>query len=106
MVYGHDTIKRTDPHEDIDLANDLLSSGVPKSRVKDIFKDRIHEEELQNILDESRGEQQESSRFNSARLGAVASDIERLVEEAKAPDDFIDPLYLQIMKGELYIVIL
>ena len=100
MVY--DGVKHSDRNQDIFFSNNLLYSGAPKERrVKAIFKDRrIHEEELEDMLDESR-EEHNTSRFDNTRLRVIALDIERLVEEAKqAPEDFTDPLCLQLMKGE------
>ena len=86
-------MKHTSDRGDIALANELLSSGVAKSRVMQIFQDRIHEDDLDSIADESRGD------YDSSRLDAVAGDIKKLVEEAEAPEDFLDPLYQQLMKG-------
>ena len=63
---------------DISLANELLNSGVPVSRVKEIFKNRIDDEELEDVIKETRD-------YDGPGVGAIAPDIRRLVDEAKAP---------------------
>ncbi len=84
--------RRTNPKEDIALAGELLSSGVSKSRVQEIFKDRLDEVQLKNVVDESRD--------NEVSSRPVSKEIKRLVEEAKPPKDFVDPLYMQLMRGK------
>lgn len=88
----HDGVRSAGSGEDVALANELLNSGVPVSRVKEIFKNRIDDDELENVLDETRD-------YDGPSFSAVAPDIRRLVDEAQAPDDFLDPLYLHLMKG-------
>ncbi len=79
------------PTKDIALAEKLLSSGVPQSKVKEIFKNRIDEDDLNYVVEESRD--------HDGSPIAVSPDIKRLVKEAQAPEDFLDPLYEHLMKG-------
>ena len=84
-------IQRANSGEDVALANKLLASGVPESKVKQLFKNRIDEDELNSVVQETRDD--------ASRQSTVEPEIKRLVEEAKAPEEFLDPLYMQLMKG-------
>ena len=88
--HRHRPSRYSNPKEDIALAGGLVSSGVPQSRVREIFKDRIHEAELDNVIDERR----------DGSTIEVSPDIKRLVDEVKPPKEFVDPLYMQLMKGK------
>ena len=92
-------IKRTNSGEDIALENELLTSGVPETRVKEIFKNRIDNEELENIVEETRENE-------DTRLGVITPDVRRLIEEVKTPNNFVDPLYSQLMKGMISVKII
>jgi hypothetical protein len=85
------SMRRGSSTEDLALANKLLSSGVSQTRVKEIFKDRIDDNDFESVVEESRETEHHTNE--------VAPDIKRLVDEAQPPKDFLDPLYMQLMKG-------
>jgi len=77
--------------EDLILVNDLVESGVPAHRVKEIFSSRIAAKDLERLIGNG-------NRHVTHRSVQVEPDIKKLVVEMKAPDDFIDPLYQHLMK--------
>lgn len=78
-------------NEETVLAIELLEAGVPKDRVKELFRERIHPEDLQDLMDESHLNE------NKKHI-SVDPKIKRLVDGMIAPDDFIDPLYQHLIK--------
>ena len=76
MDYNEETIR----------AIELLEAGVPKARVKELFHQKIHPNDLNELMDENR------------RNKMVDPNIKRLVDEMRAPEGFMDPLYNHLMK--------
>ena len=81
-----------DDSDDISLAKEMLNAGIPRGRVKELFTGKIKESRLDALFDDSPG------RKNGNMLQSSRNEIEELVNQAKAPDDFIDPLFLQLME--------
>ena len=82
MDYNEETIR----------AIELLEAGVPKARVKELFYQKIHPNDLNELMDET------SVRNENRRNKMVDPNIKRLVDEMRAPEGFMDPLYNHLMK--------
>ena len=77
--------------EETVLAQEILEAGVPKSRVKEIFRGRIPASILHDLVQDDRDD-------TGTRNPSVDPNIKRLVDEMKAPENFRDPLYLHLMR--------
>ena len=88
--------RNIDYDEETVLAQELLEAGVPQTRVKEIFQGRIHWSVLQDLVDGPRVPA-------SLKNGTIDPNIKRLVDEMKAPDNFLDPLYQHIMNDPVAI---
>ena len=80
-----------DDSDDVSLMKEMLNAGIPRRRVKEFFTGKIKESKLDNILDDS------PSRKDGNKLHSSHQAIVELVRQAKAPEDFVDPLFLQLM---------
>ncbi len=92
MRYRNSEYSKPDYADDLENARNLLENGVPSEQVRKIFKNRIDTVDLDELLGERRGHHEQS------RGVQVQPDIKRLVDEMRAPDDFIDPLYQHLME--------
>jgi len=85
MDYNEETIR----------AIELLEAGVPKERVQELFHQKIHPNDLQELMDDT------SVRNESRRNRLVDPNIKRLVDEMRAPEDFMDPLFQHLMRDPI-----
>eukprot|EP00553_Chaetoceros_curvisetus_P010412 CAMPEP_0204634932 /NCGR_PEP_ID=MMETSP0717-20131115/30420_1 /ASSEMBLY_ACC=CAM_ASM_000666 /TAXON_ID=230516 /ORGANISM="Chaetoceros curvisetus" /LENGTH=172 /DNA_ID=CAMNT_0051653521 /DNA_START=42 /DNA_END=556 /DNA_ORIENTATION=- len=92
MRYRNSDYTKPDYADELELARNLLDNGVASDQVRKIFKNRIDTVDLDELLGERRGHHEQ------ARGVQVQPDIKRLVDEMRAPDDFIDPLYQHLME--------
>jgi len=80
--------------EDATLASELLLAGVPRMRVKGLFQDRMKDVDLDEIADTVLAHK----RNRGAAMGAELPEIKQLVEKARAPNEYLDPLFMHLMK--------
>ncbi len=79
--------------EEVALAIELLDSGVPRARVVELFEGRINPTVLESIVDTKNDRTRRTSRDHD-----VDPNIRRLVDEMRAPEQFLDPLYKHLMR--------
>ena len=83
--------KTMEHDEEVALALELIEAKVPKARVKEIFQGRIDPSILEDIAT--------TDHYNrDAKQDDVDPNIKRLVDEMKAPDQLLDPLFKHLMK--------
>jgi len=83
-----------DSDDDATLASELLVAGVPRSRVKCILKGRINDVYVDELADSVMARKLETGGIKGAEL----PEIKQLVREAEAPNDYLDRLFMHLMK--------
>lgn len=86
-------IRKASSHDDYELANGILHSGVPSARAKDIYKDRMDYHEFNYGMEDTR-------ELDDPCLDIIDPKLNQLVKEVKTPQDFLDPLHMTLMKGK------
>ena len=77
--------------EEVALAIELLDSGVPQARVRELFEGRIDPDVLVDIFDMKKHR-------TGSRDDDVDPNIRRLVDEMRPPEQYLDPLYRHLMR--------
>jgi len=81
--------------DDVTLASDLLEAGVSRLRVKGLLgghlKDSFVDEIAESVIAQKR-------QTGGGISGADIPEIRQLVQEAEAPEDCLDPLFMHLMK--------
>ena len=92
--YDGEEFYTNDVDEDYSLVTELLAAGVPRSRVSSLFRGRVDDKKF-DLIAERFYSNYHHHRGITPR--SVIPDIQRLIDEARAPEEFLDPLFQHVM---------
>jgi len=101
MVHGSSRVHGSSNHgseyaaDDVSMATSLLEAGVSRLRVKGLLGGHLKDSYVDEIAESVIAQKRQTGRGVS---GADMPEIKQLVQEAEAPTDCLDPLFMHLMK--------